>query len=414
MSITARLPICSTKSLSLLFALYGALTLTSMAWMNVGAGILFLAIVFTRTESQPQESLPQASSERHLRTYFLSSMALALSCAVSLLAADWFPLSWAGKSVSVHFFKDLAKTWYLFWPCVLVIGLKRLQTAEQRQVLKTWLLVFFLLSGLGVFQYFWGWPRPQNIPSEPGRFHATLFLGHHLSVASILIFPFFVALDTLLWRFRGILTPLPQLPTFIGILLGLSTLFLTYSRTLWLALPLGIGLWILLSLPQRKKPLSIFLLIAFGVSLTQIPSVQNRLKTSIGIGPRQELWSANLEFFNQRPWTGVGFRKNEELSGYYLVEKFKSSDVFAGHAHNNALEVLAGTGLIGLMSWLLWCGVVIAILLRKRKITSDPFPMSRALLCAWVVFHLNGLTQVNFWEGKVEHQLAWVIAWSLL
>ncbi|MBU6376699.1 MAG: hypothetical protein KGQ59_11925, partial [Bdellovibrionales bacterium] len=39
--------------------------------------------------------------------------------------------------------------------------------------------------------------------------------------------------------------------------------------------------------------------------------------------------------------------------------------------------------------------------------------LSRAWLAAFIVFHLNGLTQVNFWEGKVQHQLFWVVAWVL-
>ena len=41
-------------------------------------------------------------------------------------------------------------------------------------------------------------------------------------------------------------------------------------------------------------------------------------------------------------------------------------------------------------------------------------PLAKGWACAWIVFHLNGLTQVNFWEAKVQHQMAWVIAWSLL
>ena len=36
------------------------------------------------------------------------------------------------------------------------------------------------------------------------------------------------------------------------------------------------------------------------------------------------------------------------------------------------------------------------------------------LLCAWIVFQLNGLTQVNFWEGKVMHQMMWAVAWSFV
>jgi hypothetical protein len=45
--------------------------------------------------------------------------------------------------------------------------------------------------------------------------------------------------------------------------------------------------------------------------------------------------------------------------------------------------------------------------------TSNAFGIGRGLFCAWIVLHLNGLTQVNVWEGKVEHQMAWALAWAL-
>ena len=134
-----------------------------------------------------------------------------------------------------------------------------------------------------------------------------------------------------------------------------------------------------------------------------------------------------IEFLKQRPLTGVGWHHNQELSGFYLMDKFKTGDVFSGHAHNNFLDRLGSQGSFGALAWLAWCVSVIWLLLRQRK-TNEPGPegesyasldrtkivFSRGLVCAWFVFQINGLTQVNFWEAKVEHQLAWVIAWSLL
>ena len=75
--------------------------------------------------------------------------------------------------------------------------------------------------------------------------------------------------------------------------------------------------------------------------------------------------------------------------------------------------MLGGTGLLGALAWLAWCWVTLKILWRGFK---NPVSQSFAwgLLCAWLVFQINGLTQVNFWEGKVMHQMMWVVAWSLL
>jgi O-antigen ligase len=149
-------------------------------------------------------------------------------------------------------------------------------------------------------------------------------------------------------------------------------------------------------------------------ALSQIPGIQRRLRDGMGIGERHELWLANWEFFKNRPLLGVGWRQNQELSGYYLMDKYQQTHVFSGHAHNNLLDLLGGTGALGTLAWLAWSFWVIRILWMKstRQTEEEPW-FGRGLVCAWVVFHLNGLTQVNFWEGKVQHQMAWVIAWSL-
>ncbi len=43
----------------------------------------------------------------------------------------------------------------------------------------------------------------------------------------------------------------------------------------------------------------------------------------------------------------------------------------------------------------------------------DPGVAARAFFCAWLTFMLNGLTQENFWDAKVTHQMSFVIAWML-
>jgi O-antigen ligase len=291
-------------------------------------------------------------------------------------------------------------------------------------VLRAWLGTFVLLSAVGVVQHFTGWPRPQAIPGVPGRFHATLFLGHHLSVASVFIFPFFVLLDFLRQTpssKAAALAPsradriavFPRWFLLIGAVLGFMTLGLTYSRTLWVALPIGIALWALLSAPRKLRVPVVIAIILAAASATQVPWVKSRLSAQMGIHTREDLWEANLKMFESRPLTGVGLKHNQELSGYYLMEKYHSSNVFSGHAHNNVLDFLGGTGLIGLLAWIVWWVFIFrwTICPGVRVVGYD---LSLGLLCALVVFQLNGLTQVNFWEAKVQHQLMWAVAWLLL
>ena len=210
-----------------------------------------------------------------------------------------------------------------------------------------------------------------------GIFTRRSFLGHHLSVASIFIFPFFACLDYAHARHQK--NPL----LYFGIAaLGLIALFLTYSRTLWVALPIGIFIWVLLNLPRGWNKRALLLPLTAGFllvicTLTQIPFIQKRFTDRIGILPREALWLAQIEFFKARPITGVGWRHNQELSGYYLMEQAQKTDVFSGHAHNNFLDVLGSLGLIGIVTWLAWCVGVICVFVPQWVTQWRPSPATQ-------------------------------------
>ncbi len=378
--------------------------------MSIAAALLILVILFQFSSFQELKSRVCSEIKKPAsKMYFALSCLLTLACATSLLFAKLYPMGYGGEFVNVHFFRDMAKVWYFFWPLLLVIGLKQLDEKDQHSVFKSWLAGFFILSLIGILQHFIGWPRPQFIPTQPNYFHTTLFLGHHLSVASIFIFPFFMSLD-MVWQSRH----KKRFPlTCCVAAAGLLALFFTYSRMLWIALPVGLFVWILLRLKGKRRVWVALIAMIAAFAFFQNSTIQLRFKDAMGVQTRFDLWQANLEFFKARPLTGVGWHHNLELSGFYLQEKTHSKDVFSGHAHNNLLDVLSTLGLFGLFSILLWYGFLIfAVLKRQRDL--KPIDFSRGLACAWIVFHLNGLTQLNLWEAKIEHQIAWVIAWTLL
>lgn len=397
------------------FCIYACLTLTSMASMSIGVVLLLIIIGFGGigrfwTELRSELKHPV------LKVYLWLSVCLALVCILSLIFASFFPLQYWNKTVEVNFLKDIAKLWYLFLPLILVVGLRRVPEGKRFIILKAWLIAFYVLGIIGIIQHFTGWPRHQEIPglglSSP-RFHANLLMGHHLSVASAFIFPFFATLDLAArWNGPGYVRMNPWF-LWLSALFGGVMLFFTWSRILWIALPIGLLVWILWVIPRRLAVITALLLVVLGAGVYQIPSVQVRLNQQLGVGTRMDLWQANWEFAKQRPLTGVGWRKNQELSGYYLLEKTKAEHVFSGHAHNNLLDMLGGTGFPGTFVWLVWCGGVFWILWQSAR-KSPPVGFSVGLFCAWIVFHINGLTQVNVWDAKVQHQMMWVIAWSLL
>jgi O-antigen ligase len=407
---SAKKPACLAIGLSL----YAACSLVSMAVMSIGIAFALMGLVIGYGGPRRLgDALKNAWNERPFRIYFYLATVLALACFASLVGAKLFPLGYGGHFVEVSFGKDMAKAWYLFWPLPLAVGLLGLGPSHRGWVLRVWLGAFLVLSLIGISQFFTGWPRPQVIPTLEHRFHATLFLGHHLSVASIFIFPFFVAVDLLRSRGRANFFGVSRGFLVAAVLAGGTCLILGYSRALWAALPLGLLAWAVWSLPRRWAITSLFTLALIAAAALQTQAVRRRLFDDVGVSQRTELWMANLSFFKARPLTGSGWHHNLELSGYYLVEKYPSASfIFTGHAHNNALEMLGGMGLLGLLAWLAWTFGILGLLWPFAR---DPRSMTfaRGIVCAWLVFQINGLTQVNFWESKVMHQMAWMVAWSL-
>ena len=364
-----------------------------MATMSLGVGLVLAAMVAeqVRRRSAPRDRLD-------LKPLAWASAALTIAGVLSLVVAELWPLSFGGHTAQVLWVRALGKLLYLFWPLVLAMALIRIESRQRERVLDVWIGTFTLLSLIAVQQFFTGWPRPQPIPTLPGRYHATLFLGHHLSVASVWIFPLFFALHRAVKRRKPL--------DLAAVALGTLTVFLTYSRMAWVALPAAITMYLLWNLKGRQRVLACVAVVVVGSAAFFTPAIQDRLGWKYGVWQRQELWRANEAFIQARPLTGVGFLSNQELSGYYLMELRRITEVFSGHAHNNVIDVLGGMGILGLLAWLFWWGRVGQILWKT--------PERKAWVCAVVAYQINGLTQVNFWEGKVFHTLAWVIAWALV
>jgi O-antigen ligase len=439
-----------------ILVLYAVLILISMATMSLGAALVILAslgtLFSTATRQAWQQSWRDVWSSSEGSNYRLWTSWLATACLMSLLSQQFFPLRFPGfDPVPVHWAKDLLKLWYFLWIPLLASVWHRTSSRLQTRVWQAWLLTFLVISAIGIFQFFTGWPRPQAIPHLDHRFHATLFLGHHLSTSSIWIFPFFAALAGAFSRPLQARFGLSRAVLVLASTLGGITLFLSFSRMLWLALPLGLALfgllWIFRKAPRTTPPpqsplselpsppatvsksypwLRLASLFASGLTVIaliwQIPAVRERLLHSMGTQERIELWKANWNFFLARPVFGVGWHHNLEIAGQYLRTLYPDRVSFVGHAHNNLLDVLGSLGAFGLMGWLGYQFWLTRLLIRQsfsRENSANPeavlesqaqSDLARGWLAAWLVFHCNGLTNLNFWEGKVQHQLAFMTA----
>jgi O-antigen ligase len=417
-----------------LLAFYSVASLTSMAGMSVAATLVLLGMVSGLFLSRPFRnhfamSARGVLSSRSFQIWFRLSLFLILALVSSLFASILFPYREVPTRDLPTIEKDLGKLLYFVFPFVWAVLLKMMKPVARSRVILIWVGATGILGLLAIVQFFTGFPRPQLIPTSPQFFHATLFFGHHLSTASILIFPAFVGL--LVGKDaagqgegpvqRGALRT-RKLFLLACATLGFLAVFLSFSRMAWIALPFGLLAAFLRWTPRRILIQRLFvsllaLALAIGVSWSLSPTLQERVRNPMGISTRFELWKWNWQMFQDRPILGVGWRRSStfvrEVAYEAVTDLEARKNLFISHAHNNFIEMLSGTGVLGTLAWLLFSGFPLYLGLKHRGRNAHPGAVIWGVFCAWVVFQLNGLTQVNFWEGKVMHQWALALGFML-
>jgi hypothetical protein len=403
-------------------SIYLICTLTAMATMSLGFVVLLIAWLIPWIQNGFRIQAIYQTPTPWFKQYRLWGWILLIACWTSLSAAGIFPKSYAGHEPEVTLHGYL-KIWYLMIPGIL-LGVYA-QASQKTEIswgslLKPWWMMTIVLSGIGFIQFFTGWPVAQPIPTNPGRFHAILFLGHHLSTASIILFPAFTALaiaigshlrkDSSLLQ-HGITKSLVWMSAAGGLLI----LFLSYARTAWLTLLIGLAIVAQYFFGKRitkKQWIASTASISIAlIAFSQTELVKERITNLMGVSERFWLWKVNFQYFLDRPLLGIGWLKTQEMARYFFDE-FDPQRIhgnFVGHAHSNFFEMLGGTGLIGFTAFLAWSWFTIRLANRLRQ---DFLKTGDAVLSdfcfgiqtALILFHINGLTNVNFWEGKVMHQ----------
>jgi len=131
------------------------------------------------------------------------------------------------------------------------------------------------------------------------------------------------------------------------------------------------------------------------------------------VGSRFRLWRMQWEMFKERPLFGVGYNNNERFCAEELARLYPDlGDRFCGHAHSTPLQLLSTTGAAGVLTYVaLWWGLFRRCSRFLGAKTPNP---TRALafgcLAAFVGFHIQGVTQWNFGDAEVMHNLMFLWA----
>lgn len=266
------------------------------------------------------------------------------------------------RYVEERFFRPVLRTVLFSGLLVALIGLVQLYTWNGK------ILWFFV-------PYDWGTPHPGIISHATGPFVSYVHFANYLA----LVFPLalvgifthsFVAPPANKKAFR-LFCGFTAFIVFTGVLLSLS-------RGGWISVVLGVSflLWLLLSLPEERRPyllrrpkisvvrfslvgLSLLLMLAlFFVGPSGRMQMDTRLEEAVmgeaRLQTRVAMWEDSLGIIRDFPLFGVGLGSWQELFPRYRRPPW--SPVLFREAHNDYLELLAETGLIGfvLLAWFFW------------------------------------------------------------
>lgn len=181
-------------------------------------------------------------------------------------------------------------------------------------------------------------------------------------------------------------------------LLALLVLFLTFSKTAWIAAAVLI---ILLIHRRRPAPSRLRQFLVFGAVLTAAIIVLREGASEVVGAPntlftgRGGVWAATVVEWRQHPWFGLG----PELWGSSMQARYAEALNFTpGQAHSLFLQVLAGTGIVGsiAMTVFLWrvlrvahpVGIALLLLIIFRGLTEAtilPVVSGVETLCLFVM-----------------------------
>lgn len=198
------------------------------------------------------------------------------------------------------------------------------------------------------------------------------------------------------------------------------SLISTFTRGVWIAMV--ISHLAIAFLAARRLAIGFFATTAAvaAVAFTFVEPLRWRLQTVIdpnyySNSERVFLWLINWEMFKDYPILGIGYQENENRAREYAT-RLGHPDAFTGHAHNNYLQMLSGTGAVGLVLYLFIIGFMLVLTLKVWRAIPENQWWPRALvlgsLGAQLTLHIGGFTECNFKAGATSHNL--MMTWAVI
>ncbi|MCB9914208.1 MAG: O-antigen ligase family protein [Planctomycetes bacterium] len=212
-------------------------------------------------------------------------------------------------------------------------------------------------------------------------------------------------------------TPRERLVALTCTLVMSVALLYTQTRAAWLAVLAGAALVVLVRKPRIAWLLPVAAVAAYFLAPD---ATQQRVRTladsqDATVHERLEMWRTGARMWRDAPWFGIGGRMVGARFAEYRDPASPYPDT-PGHLHNNAVNLLAERGALGLAAWLAFWILWFAASVRALRATGERGPPELRLavaasLGALAAFHVIGMFEFDAGDSEVATLALFVAAW---
>lgn len=221
-----------------------------------------------------------------------------------------------------------------------------------------------------------------NTDRNAGLMGMVLNFAHNLSY-------FMVFFASAIIGFWNLITRKQKTIYLIIFVLNVFSLYTTYTRGAILAFVFGLVCYFIKDI---KKFIKVFIVIIF-LGVVGYFANYNNFQRQGSNDERFSLWQTALSAYKEKPISGWGYLNFEHYSLEIKNRYGYAKPNYGGHAHNSILEVMASTGTIGLIAFLVWMGMWTKELFLRRDVFAR---IDLAVLCA---FFVGAMTQATISLG---------------
>lgn len=226
---------------------------------------------------------------------------------------------------------------------------------------------------------------------------------------------FFLALLTL---FTPKISRRLQVCAWGAMLLMSVSILLTYTRGIWISVAVA-SLFLFIALGRRYAMIGISIGLSAVLALfTLLPSIHNRIINTFNVAHgdkiRTNLYRVFWEMIKDHPLIGIGYWDQYRQIESYWPRVGLPADYFTSHAHNQYLNVLGTTGVLGLFFFLSIVVYFVSLNVSLYRKSSDFVRKAflLALLTVQVEYLVACITDVTFEYAKLRAIL--LLTWAFL